>query len=354
MPSLIGNKPNQVPTNGDLGSMAFREANQFYDLGQTVGFRNRLINGDMRIDQRAAGASYSVTTSSAYGSVDRWGALAAATSVWTLQQVATGLTDFPSALRIKRASGSTSTAAVFVGQVIESANCRDLAGNMASLSFYATAGANFSAANARLNVEVWTGSGSDQGLNSLNTSAWTTQAAPLSTSVVVTTARQLFTLQVFIPSGTNEVAVRFNWAGVGTAGANDHVDITGVQLEKGTQATPFESRPYGTELALCQRYYERGTAGLAFSYTPSAFGNGKWLEITVNFNVNKRANPTIGINNVIQNTNFSPGVLNVNTAIYTDHMNTQSFALSAGGTASPPSSGTYWYGTIPWTASIEL
>jgi hypothetical protein len=75
---------------------------------------------------------------------------------------------------------------------------------------------------------------------------------------------------------------------------------------------------------------------------------------TINFNVNKRANPTIAYNDVSQNTNFSPSALNTNIIINADHIGTQSFALSAGGSVTPPTSGTYWYGTIPWTASIEL
>jgi hypothetical protein len=139
---------------------------------------------------------------------------------------------------------------------------------------------------------------------------------------------------------------------VGTNGATWYV--TGCQLEVGTVATSFDFRSYGTELALCQRYYERGTVGVAFSYTPSAFGNGKWIEVPVNFNVNKRATPTIAYGTVSQNTNFSPSVLNTNIMINADIIGTQSFSVAPGGSATPPSSGTYWYGTIPWTASIEL
>jgi len=71
----------------------------------------------------------------------------------------------------------------------------------------------------------------------------------------LTTSWQKFTYTTSVGSTVNEIQVMFYWAGSGTAGAADYVDITGVQLEKGSTATTFDYRPYGTELALCQRYY---------------------------------------------------------------------------------------------------
>jgi hypothetical protein len=56
---------------------------------------------------------------------------------------------------------------------------------------------------------------------------------------------------------TNQLFIGPQYTPTGTAGGFDYFDITGVQLEKGTVATPFEVRPFATELALCQRYYHR-------------------------------------------------------------------------------------------------
>jgi hypothetical protein len=72
---------------------------------------------------------------------------------------------------------------------------------------------------------------------------------------------------------TNQLFIGPQYNPTGTAGGFDYFDITGVQLEKGTVATPFEVRPFATELALCQRYYTRfDSAGAATNYT--RFGTG--------------------------------------------------------------------------------
>jgi hypothetical protein len=72
---------------------------------------------------------------------------------------------------------------------------------------------------------------------------------------------------------------------VGTSGATLY--ITGVQLEVGSSATGFDFRPYGTELALCQRYYEFGTA------VGMAYGNGtNGVNFSINMKATKRATPT--------------------------------------------------------------
>jgi hypothetical protein len=60
-----------------------------------------------------------------------------------------------------------------------------------------------------------------------------------------------------VPANATEIGLQFNWAPTGTAGADDSIKITGVQLEAGLTATEFERRPIGTELALCQRYYDK-------------------------------------------------------------------------------------------------
>jgi len=273
-----------------------------------VGFRNRIINGDMRIDQRSSGASYAVTTVAAYGSCDRWGSFSGANGVWSQQRVTTGSTDFPFATRVQRTAGSTSTAAVYIGQVIETTNCQDLAGQTITLSYYATAGANFSAASSSVQAEVWTGTGSDQGWSALNTAAWTGQTLIINSTQPITTTRTRYSVTAAVPAGVKEIAIRFYAVGTGTAGANDFFQILGVQLEAGSTATEFERRPIGTETMLCQRYYEllsaTGTGQGAFANSGYGATSGVITQ-SIMFKATKRTTPTIAIGGTWGVTNSS-------------------------------------------------
>jgi hypothetical protein len=72
MANLIGNAPNQVPTNADLGSMAFEDRTNYATVGSSIHqpYRNIIINGDMSIAQR--GTSKAGITGGGYHTVDRW------------------------------------------------------------------------------------------------------------------------------------------------------------------------------------------------------------------------------------------------------------------------------------------
>lgn len=215
--------------------------------------RNVIINGQMFIDQRNLGTSFSVPNASGYGSCDRWGSLANAGTSWTMQQVTNGSNiSFTNSLRLQRTATSTSTGSLFVGQVLETSASRPLQGSTCTLSLYAKAGSNFSPSSVTVNV--FGGNGVDQSWANLNALAWNSQTTILTSSFTPTTVFTRYTWQVNVPTSTTQLAVRFNMAGVGTAGANDFLDITGVQLEGGSFATPFEYRHYGQDLALCQRY----------------------------------------------------------------------------------------------------
>jgi hypothetical protein len=277
---------NSGATTADILSVSSSGAVTINNLNNQS-FRNRIINGDMRIDQRNAGASYAIT-SALYGSCDRWGSLAAANGVWTQQRVATGSIDFPFATRVQRVAGSTSTAAGYIGQVIETANCQDLAGQTITVSYYATAGANFSAASSLIYPTIDIGTGSDQGWLTLNQGNWTAYTAISSATQVITTTRTRYSITATVPAGTNEIAVRFAAIGSGTAGANDWFQITGVQLEAGSTATEFERRPYGTELALCQRYYWTGNLPIMRNFTGGTIA----VSSSIGFPVTMRATPS--------------------------------------------------------------
>lgn len=216
-----------------------------------LGFRNVLINGDFKVWQR--GTSFTVTTGSPY-TADRWCVTPGGTANFSASRQTASLDGFQYCLRFQRTASNTNTSALYLSQPVETVNSVPLANKQVSFSFYARAGANFSAASSALNVRIVTGTGTD---GNYLAATLTGQAFQLDTTATLTTSWQRFTYSVLIPSGVNQVQPVFFYTPVGTAGAADYYEITGVQLEQNYQATPFEQRPIGVELALCQRYYQR-------------------------------------------------------------------------------------------------
>jgi hypothetical protein len=224
--------------------------------GQESGIgRNRIINGDMGIDQRNAGASVTLTAANFVYPVDRMFAFrASGTSGAITQRVSSGITGGAYALRIQRNSGDTSTAALGWGQVIESYNCQNMAGNSVTLSFKARIGANFSGASNQITARIGTGTGTDQSAANFYNNAWTGQSNT-SNSITLTTSWVSYSVTISAGSSVNQLGILFFYSPVGTASTNDWFEITDVQLEQNTSATPFERRLYNQELANCQRYY---------------------------------------------------------------------------------------------------
>lgn len=216
-----------------------------------LGFRNVLINGDFKVWQR--GTSFTVTTGSPY-TADRWCVTLGGTANFSASRQTASLDGFQYCLRFQRTASNTNTSALYLSQPVETVNSVPLANKQVSFSFYARAGANFSAASSALNVRIVTGTGTD---GNYLVATLTGQAFQLDTTATLTTSWQRFTYSVLIPSGVNQVQPVFFYTPVGTAGAADYYEITGVQLEQNYQPTPFEQRPIGVELALCQRYYEK-------------------------------------------------------------------------------------------------
>jgi hypothetical protein len=252
--------------------------------------RNRIINGAMEIAQRATTATGAYTSVYVYASVDRWPVYSPNSST-TQAQSTDAPTGFRNSFRIQRPASNTGTGPLLLAQAIESVNCYDLSGQTATLSFWAKRGANYS--GGALGVSAVTGTVADQGIASVG--AWTGRQTPISTSFAITTTWTRYTVTGTFGSGVLEAAVEFSWSGSGTAGADDSVYISGVQLEAGSITTPFERRQFGQELQLCQRYYEQYGPGYRVNLGTTAnmgstqtVGALKWL-------VPKRVAPTVGI-----------------------------------------------------------
>ena len=238
-----------------------------YQVAKSV---NHVINGGMDIWQR--GTSFASAASLQY-TTDRFqflraGSVAGGTLSRQNTNDTTNLPNIQYCARVQRDSGNTSTAVTYFASSLESQETRQLQGQAVVLSFYARAGANYSAASSILGVEIISGTGTDQNIFS----GFTGQAS-VASNKTLTTTWQRFTATATVPSAATQLCVLFPFTPVGTAGANDYYEITGVQLELGTVPTPFQ-RSGGTlqgELDACMRYYERISA-VASQNNPIAWG----------------------------------------------------------------------------------
>ena len=249
-----------------------------------LGFRNVLINGAMTVYQRNASSTTSTASSFA---CDRWNNFrGGAVSGITVSRQTAGLTGFQYCSRIQRDSGNTATNAFYFVQNVESVNSIPLAGKQVTLSFWARAGANYSASSGALRSSVEYATSTDSNYYSIGDGSSTTVVSQNNT---LTTTWQYFSMPATIAASQTQVFVGFKFTPVGTAGAADYVDITGVQLEQNYQPTPFEQRPIGVELALCQRYFWKlitnGISYLSFQYA------GTQYRLTIPHPVQMRINP---------------------------------------------------------------
>jgi hypothetical protein len=239
--------------------------------------RNRIINGAMVIDQRNAGASVSTsTTGSQTYSLDRWGYVVSQASKFTIQQNAGSVTP---PIGFTNYLGCTSTAATSVGssdyfninQVVEGFNVADLGWGTANaktvtISFWVYSSLTGTFGGSLRNSAFNRSYPYTYTISSANT--WEQKTVTIAGDTTGTWLTNnghgiqiIFSLGMGSTySGTAGVWASANYASatgatsvVGTNGATFY--ITGVQLEAGSVATPFEQRLYGTELALCQRYY---------------------------------------------------------------------------------------------------
>ena len=309
-----------VTLNGTNG-LTFNDGSSQATAATGFGFKNRIINGAMVIDQRNAGAS--VTPTNAGYTLDRWQARLSQASKFTVQQNAgsvTPPTGFTSYLGVTSSSAYTvgSTDFFAIQQNIEAFNVSDLSWGNANakavtLSFWVRSsltgtfgGSVFEAQNGfpsfpfsytvssantwqQINVTISSPtSGTWQAGNNLASICVQFSLGCGSTLQGTANNWNYSTLYRTVPSETQVV---------GTNGATFY--ITGVQLEKGSTATSFDYRPYGTELALCQRYFEKSYDLSATPGTVTTNGQSYWVapaslgRLSISFQTKKRTVPTI-------------------------------------------------------------
>lgn len=298
MSQLIGTAPNQVPTNGDLGSAAFMDSSAFYGTGLNPVFRNKLHNGAFLINQRATSTSTIVpSTDDNAVRFDRWKYRNSVQgngqfSVELSTDVPTGEFYYSHKATVTTANTATSSDRVYcIGQAVEGYNFIDTAWGTAqakpvTVSFWIKSSIPGTYSLGFMNLDASRGYAAEYTINSANT--WEYKSVTVPGCVDGTwqkgssIALQLWWMIGASPSRSvqpNQWAVlnshgsvnNTNW--IGTSGATLY--MTGCQLEIGTKATPFEHRPVGLELSMCQRYYFKPSQGytdwIAFQYGSNAY-----------------------------------------------------------------------------------
>jgi hypothetical protein len=342
-------------------------------------FKNRIINGAMMIDQRNAGASVSMTNGVFAYAVDRTYAYKDTTASTTAQRSTVAPTGFTNSFLFTTTTGGTvaSGGQNFIQQAIEGFNVADLGWGTANaqpitISFWVRAsltgtygvGITNSVAN-RVSVATYS-------VSSANTWEYKTITVAGDTTGTWLTDNSIgIRLRFDLGSGSTYQGTAGSWGStlinttsaqvsvIGTTGATFY--ITGVQLEKGSTATSFDYRPYGTELALCQRYYEKSfnidqapvsnVGGVQGALSIPVYSTATFTNIgTATFAVEKRAVSTL--------TTFNPfaagsgwslsGASNITASSY--GIGTRAVSIRMDG--SPGGTGSI--GSIHWVASIEL
>jgi len=287
--------------------------NQF--SGGAFSFKNRIINGDMRIAQRGTSFAGLTDGGSAY-TLDRWRWAEAGTST-AIQTVAQSTSvpansGFANSLQVTTTTAHSplaATSAYRVQQIIEGFNAADLMFGTANaktttLSFWARSSLTGTFGGAVTNAN----------LNRYYVFSYTINAADTWEYKTITIAGDTsgtwgagngvgLVLEFSVGTGSDYLTTPGSWGGtrfqaptgqVNVAGTlNATWYITGVQLEVGSVATPFERRPYGTELALCQRYYAKLTSSAANDAFGVGLNNGTSESLTqIQFPVTMRTDPT--------------------------------------------------------------
>jgi hypothetical protein len=319
----------------------------------TFGLRNKIINGDMRVSQRGSLVVNPGGSGNVYTAADRW---SVSDFFGTTGQLSTGISvDVPVGQGFSRSLliQCTTTLSLDFGstrvrQRIEGFNSTELYNSDVTVSFWVK-----SSVAGLYTVQLSNGAydriySTQITINAANTWEKKTLTIPLGDGTATGTwdtatgAGLAFVIQLAASATTGAVETWGSNAGLivgqaawGTVGSVFR--ITGVQIEKGSVATPFEQRHIGVETTLCQRYYEGG----GYNYLrPSVANTMNYYAIP--FEARKRVTPTV-TRTYSGELNFTSGVgpFNVNTRAFETGLQTS----AAGGNG---------YAFLSYTADAEL
>ena len=319
-----------APTPSGAGETIYGNSSGTGYISQAVSptFKNRIINGDMAIDQRASATTQVTLNSSTTGaySVDRWLGGNIGTGVYTMGKSSTAPTGFTSSLAVTCTTADTTIAAgdLYVAlQRIEGNNLNDLSFGTASaksitISFWVQTSLQgtyciglSNTDSSRTYVEEYT-------IASGEVNTWVKKTITVSgdTSGTWTFSTGVgMSLRFTLAAGSTFQSTAGSWQSANYMATSNQVNwmssntsrtfyVTGVQLEAGSVATEFEKRPEHLELQLCRRYYSR----YSNSTTDIYFGGGVIASTSVAYCYIKypqrlRASPTVSFSSLELNSN---------------------------------------------------
>jgi len=279
--------------------------------GNATTMKNRIINGAMVIDQRNAGASVSTTNIVNVYTLDRWSAYYSVANKYTVQQDSSVYpAGFSYSLRVTSSAATTTTGAdeYSINQAIEGYNIADLDFGLSTaktitLSFWVRSSLTGTFGGAIRNGNGTRAYPFSYTISAANT--WEQKSITIpgdTTGTWQKTNLAGFLVGWSLGNGPSNQATAGAWVGanrmtstgetqiVGTNGATFY--LAGVQLEVGSTATSFEYRQYGTELVLCQRYFQTIASGTSKPIGITNYFSSTILQGVIPFKVTMRTTPT--------------------------------------------------------------
>ena len=321
--------------------------------------RNRLINGNMYVSQRATSATVTAgttvpTASTGYPCVDRWFVYSTGANVTAAQVAGSGANK-----NLLQITGAASVTAVGIGQRIEQLNSYDLSGKTCTLSV--------SIANSLLTTVTWTASYATTTADTFGTIGTPTKTQIATGTFTVNSTLTRYSTNISVPAAaTTGIEILFT-VGAQTSGT---WQIDDVQFEEGSIATPFERQPYPQQVQNCQRYYSKsyGLTVLPGTTTTGGYASNPGLanlsgntRANIRFAVEMRAAPTMSYwdlaGNASRVSSFNSAgtqTNNVNSASFSfQGIGTSGFLYNDAGGAGSAGAGAY-VSAAHWTAAAEI
>lgn len=274
----VQNSAITIDDGGNIGT----GAQSFNGFGGS-GFKNYLYNPKFDVAQRGTVFDNNTTTGKQY-TLDRWSTYFYNSNNTRFVTTTTGEVS-NNAIKFGRLDNKTDTFPSYLIQELEIKDSVPLRGKPITLSFWAKKGSGLS---SPLFVYLRTGVIGDESW----TANYTGQADAIYQPQLTTTLTK-YTFTTTIGTNIKQIGLIFKIDGhSASATVNDWVWIEKVQLEEGSVATPFENRPYGLELSLCQRYYEKVDSNRC---NIPVYGTGTGFIGSVKYKVPKRTVPTISL-----------------------------------------------------------